>query len=117
MQKSCEFQWFGQNWKCIRTTVEDTDRGECDLNARVISIDQNLDPEDFLNALHHELWEGASYLTGCTYNRSYPDSQDMFIMTHSQMDLISGSVCGTYDEIKERMLGTKKNPTRKRSRK
>jgi len=110
MQRSCEFQWFGQPWKCIRGPVEDTDRGLCDTTSRTITIDESLDLVDFINALHHELWEGASYLAGCTFTRPYPDNQDLFVMTHSQMDLISGTICGAYEEITSKMIGPRRKP-------
>lgn len=105
MELFCEFQWFGQTWKCVRGPVSDNDGGECNIAIRIITIDEELDLEDFLNTLHHELFEGASFVTGCTFSRDYPDSQDMFVMTHSQMDIISGAVRGAYEEVK-RMMAT-----------
>jgi len=109
MEKTCEFQWLGQTWKVVRGDISDDDGGECNMNSRVITIDEDFDQEDFLNTLHHELFEGASYMTGCTYNRDYPDSQDIFVMTHSQMDIISGFVRGAYDEVKCLMVPSIKN--------
>lgn len=114
MERSCEFQWFGQKWKCVRGTVDDDDGGQCDIMAKVVTINSEVDDEEFLSILHHELFEGGTYLVGCTYTREYPDKQDLLIMTHSQMDLISGSVRGAYEEIKKlMMLPSRKRKTRK----
>lgn len=104
MVHSCEFQWFGQKWKCVRGPVPGDDGGECDAVARLITIDDKFDLEDFLNTLHHELFEGASYMTGCTFTRDFPDEQDMFLMTHTQMDIISSGIRGAYEEVKKKMV-------------
>jgi hypothetical protein len=115
MERSCEFQWFGQTWKCLRGAVSGDDGGECDTAARTITVNESFDNEDFLNTLHHELFEGASYMTGCTYTKDFPDEQDLFVMTHTQMDIISSGIRGAYEEIKRMMLakGKSKGPAPK----
>lgn len=126
MKDRCEFQWFGQKWVCVRGVLEDSDDGgECDPAAKRITIDAEQDQEEFLTSLHHELTEGASFLIGCTYSRSYPDKQDMFIMSHSQMDLISSTIRGAYEYIKVQMTaeapqkqkGARKRPASSSSKK
>lgn len=105
MKNRCEFQWFGQKWVCVRGKLDDSDDGgECDNPARRIIIDIKQDEDDFLTILHHELTEGASYIVGCTHTRNYPESRDLYVMTHNEMNLVSISVRGAYEDIKAKML-------------
>jgi len=119
LKEQCYFQWFGQRWECTRGVLEDTtDGGECDVSTKHITIDIEQDAEEFLTSLHHELIEGACYLIGCSYNRPYPDSQDMYLMSHSNMDLMSSTVRGAYESIKMSMdarPGDKASPKSKPS--
>lgn len=105
MKKQCTFNWFGTTWRCIRESRGEDDifGGELDPSEKVIRINEKYDDESFLDYLHHELMEGALFHQACCYTRFFPDRKDMFVMDHSQMDLISGSVRGAYEMIKERM--------------
>lgn len=106
MKKECTFNWFGTTWRCIRERRGDDDifGGEMDPSEKVIKIDERYNEESFLDYLHHELMEGALFHQACCYTRLFPDRKDIFVMDHSQMDLISGSVRGAYEMIKEKIV-------------
>lgn len=102
MKEECDFTWFGQSWKCKRVKRSDSIfGGECDLVSKLILINHKYDDETFLDYLHHELVEGAAYLTACAYTRMYPDKEDILVMNHAQMDVISGAVRGAYEMVKK----------------
>jgi len=106
MKDRCDFHWFGQKWECVRGKPDDAHNGgECDNAGKRIIIDLGLDQEETLTVLHHELVEGSTYLIGCVYSKTYPDDSDLYIMTHSQMDLMSSEVRGAYEDIKRKMTG------------
>jgi len=118
MKKECTFNWFGTTWRCIREDRMDEDifGGELDPSEKTIRINGKYDDETFLDYLHHELMEGALFYQACCFTRFFPDKKDIFVMDHTQMDLISGSVRGAYEMIKERMdvhLYKKKKAVRK----
>ena len=104
-KKECEFSWFGQTWKCLRVSeIEGDDEplgGLFDPEKKKIYINDSYDEESFLDYLHHELTEGAIYLSACCYTRSFPDEKDMFVMDHAQMDMMSSTVRGAYENIKK----------------
>ena len=103
MGLSCEFQMFGQTWKCVRKPCRR--EAECDMEKRTIFIDDKFDEEDFLDYLHHELAEVATFYTGCSFTKEYPDDADtVFLMNHTQLDTISSAVRGAYEAIKKSML-------------
>lgn len=123
MKNECTFNWFGQTWTCKRTDrVEGLtgSLGGCfEPASKIIYINQEYDEESFLDYVHHELTEGAMFLNACCFSRVYPDEKDMFILDHSQMDVISGAVRGAYEMIRENIgIGQKikKLGTQKRSR-
>jgi hypothetical protein len=101
MGNTCDFQMFGQTWKCVRKARHGA---ECFVNTRTIALDEKMDEEDFLNYLHHELMEAATYHAGCTFTKEFPDNDTIFLMTHSQMDMVSSEVRGAYESIKTAML-------------
>jgi len=102
MKDKCTFTWFGQTWKVIRSKKSSSFfGGECDMSERVISINARYNEDKFLDYLHHELMEGAIYLNACSYTKFYPDKEDIVVMNHSQMDVVSGTVRGAYEEIKK----------------
>lgn len=105
MKSKCSFFWFGQTWQCIRKndTQDEFFGGECIPTDKVIHINAKYEPETFLDYLHHELTEGATFIIGCSYTKFYPDKEEMFFMTHSQMDLVSSAVRGAYEEIKKKL--------------
>ena len=116
MRKQCEFSWFGQTWKCSRIErSEDHFGGECSMGEKRININSRYDAETFLDYLHHELMEGAIFLSGVCFARVYPDREEIFVMNHSQMDLISGAVRGAYDDIKHKMIPKVRVPRAKES--
>lgn len=105
MKSECTFNWFGQNWVCKRVKevegLEDTLGGCIDPGNKVVYINEGYDQESFLDYLHHELTEGAIFLNACCFSRRYPDSKDLFILDHSQMDIISGAVRGAYEMVRK----------------
>lgn len=107
MKRKCTFRWFGQRWVCLRTTrvrgVKDLG-GYMDSETKTVYINKNYDDEKFLDYLHHELYEAATFLTGCSYDKTYPDDSTLYIMSHSQMDVISSEVRGAYEYIKKVMM-------------
>jgi hypothetical protein len=106
MKRKCKFRLFGQIWECIRTTrVKGLKKlGGCmDSDARTIYVNSSYDEENFLDYLHHELYEAAALLNGCVYDKSYPDEKSMYIMDHTQMDVISSEVRGAYEDIKKNL--------------
>jgi hypothetical protein len=74
-----------------------------DPEAKAIYINTSYDEEKFLEYLHHELYEAAAYLNGCTFEKSYPDDKTLYIMDHTQMDVISCEVRGAYEALKKSM--------------
>lgn len=127
MKSECTFNWFGQNWICKRVkNVEGLNEplGGCiDPANKVVYINETYDQESFLDYLHHELTEGAMFLNACCFSRNYPDSKDMFILDHSQMDIISGAVRGAYEMVRRnigidesKITGVSKNKTRTKTR-
>ncbi len=118
MHKECTFNWFGQTWTCRREDRPDDESfgGEFDPASKSVNINSAYDDETFLNYIHHELMEGAIFLNACCFTRFYPDRKDMFLMDHSQMDIISGAVRGAYDMIKKNMgIGITPTPRKKRT--
>jgi len=105
MKQTCTFFWFEQTWTCSRVdgTEDDFFGGECIPSEKEIKINSKYDDETFLDYLHHELLEGATFLIGCSYTKVYPDRHELFIMDHSQMDVVSGAVRGAYAEIQRKM--------------
>lgn len=77
--------------------------GECLPSEKTIKINSKYDDEMFLDYLHHELLEGATFLIGCSYTRFYPDRQEYFLMDHTQLDVISSAVRGAYGEVMRKM--------------
>lgn len=106
MRTGCSFTFFGQEYICTREERpgEPDFGGEFDPNTKKMSINKKYDENTFLNTIHHELLEIAVYLSACTYTRGFPDAKDMFIMDHSQLDIVSGAVCGAYEDIKKKIL-------------
>ena len=104
MKESCEFTFFGQSWKCARTTrSDDSFGGECDSSKWLISINSSYDDETFLDYLHHELIEGATYVMNCDYTKCYPDRDELFVFDYKGLEVLSSAVRGAYEEIKEKM--------------
>jgi len=105
MRKQAEFFWFGQTWTCNRVISKgDLLGGECSIYEKKVNINAKYNIETFLDYLHHELMEGAIFLSGCGYSRQYPDKEEIFMMNHTQMDLISSGVRGAYDKVKHGIL-------------
>jgi len=105
MRQHCEFFWFGQTWKCLRISRdEDIFGGECNLAEKTIEINAKYDQETFLDYLHHELMEGATFLNGCSFSKMYPDKEDITVMNHTQMDIVSGAVRGAYEEVRRKII-------------
>jgi len=104
MKDSCDFPFFGQTWKCVRVRRKDeTFGGECDAAQWLISINEKYSDETFLDYLHHELIEGAAYQMNCDYTRFYPDQEGLFILTYSELEVLSSAVRGSYEDIKEKI--------------
>jgi len=102
MKDECTFNWFGQTWKVQRQKKGGfAFGGECDMSDKVIRINAKYEEETFLAYLHHELIEGAAYLNACSYTRFFPEKEDIILMNHSQMDVISGEVRGAYEMIRK----------------
>jgi hypothetical protein len=103
-KNECEFYWYGQTWKCMRVKElpdeKDPLGGLFDAEKKTIFINDCYDEESFLDYLHHELTEGALFLSACCYSRYFPDEKDVFVMDHTQMDLMSSAVRGAYESIK-----------------
>ncbi|MBD3261068.1 MAG: hypothetical protein GF334_05200 [Candidatus Altiarchaeales archaeon] len=116
MKEECDFTWFGQSWKCMRVRRDDSIfGGECDLASKQIVINYKYDDETFLDYLHHELVEGATYLTACAYTRMYPDKEDIFVMNHAQMDVMSSAVRGAYEMVKKNIGAINGWPIKKKA--
>lgn len=111
MSNSCDFQMFGQTWKCIRKARHGA---ECFVVTRTIVIDEKMDEEDFLNYLHHELMEAATYHAGCSFSKEFPDTDTVFFMNHSQMDMVSSEVRGAYEMVKKAMTPLSITPRTKK---
>ena len=106
MKLECTFNFFGQEHKCVREErVEDYGfGGEFNPLEKTISINKKYDKGTFLNYIHHELMEAAIYLNACSFVRLFPDKKEITMMDHSQLDVISGAICGAYEEIKSKMI-------------
>jgi len=122
-KKECEFYWFGQKWRCLRVPEVPGDPsslgGLLDPEKKTIYINDGYDEESFLDYLHHELTEGALLLSACCYSRTFPDEKDVFVMDHTQMDLMSSTVRGAYETVKTNMgikQASAKSPRRKVSK-
>jgi len=106
MKKRCTFKLLGQTWTCLRTTrvkgVKELG-GYMDSEVMTVYINAHYDEEKFLDYLHHELYEAAAHLNGCMYDKTYPDDKTLYIMDHTQMDVISSEVRGAYEAIKKSM--------------
>lgn len=106
MKKQCTFKLLGSTWTCIRAGkvkgVKDLG-GYMDPDLRKIYINSHYDEEQFLDYLHHELYEAAAFLNGCVYDKTYPDDKALYIMDHTQMDVVSSHVRGAYEAIKIEM--------------
>jgi hypothetical protein len=72
-----------------------------DADQKKVYVHLDYDDEQFLSYLHHELYEAATYLNGCMFDKSYPDDKTLYIMDHTQMDVISCEVRGAYETIKK----------------
>jgi len=106
MNKKCTFKLLGQTWYCVRTTrvkgVKELG-GYMDAETKTVYVNTRYDDEKFLDYLHHELYEAATHLNGCMYDKTYPDDRTLYIMDHTQMDVISSEVRGAYEAIKKAM--------------
>jgi len=95
MKDSCEFPFFGQTWECVRVKRKDeTFGGECNAALWLISINDKYADETFLDYLHHELIEGATYQLNCDYTRFYPDQEGLFVFKYSELEVLSSAVRG-----------------------
>jgi len=104
VNKKCSFKMIGQTWTCLRATrvkgVKDLG-GYMDTDTKTIYINSEYDGEKFLDYVHHELYEAAAFFSGCMFEKSYPDEKTLYIMDHTQMDIVSSEVRGAYESIKK----------------
>lgn len=108
MKKYCEFDLLGSKWKLNRVELVDGDElsgGMANLGEKSISILKRYDEPMFLQTVLHELFEACSFVVGTTFTRLFPEKQDLYILDHSQMNLIMENLFGSYEEIKRKMVG------------
>ena len=95
------FRISGEDWTLKFSPDLKDDDGITEHSKQLITIDASLRGNKLRDIIMHELFEAASLVTGCTYGRSYPDMQDLYVMNHTAMNSVMMAVRSAYDDIVE----------------
>ena len=97
------FRLSGEDWTLAIHTPGEKESLGGDMNhgKHLIRINRMYKGSEFRDYLLHELFEAASMIVGCSYSRSFPEEMSMFVMTHTDMNLVATIVRAAYDDVIE----------------
>jgi len=72
-----------------------------DFGLQTITINTKYAEEQFLDYLMHELLEAAGLCSGSHYEKTFPGTDAVYILTHDRLDMMAGQIRHAYDAIKE----------------
>ena len=93
------FRISGEDWTIKFSADLKDDDGVTEHSKCTITIDSSLRGNKLRDIIIHELFEAMSLMSGCTYERHYPDNVDMYVMTHTQMNTVMIAVRSAYDDV------------------
>jgi hypothetical protein len=106
MKKKCGIRLFGQKLTINivkKMPEEHLDKaGHYDVEKEEMILDGMQTHDSLRELLHHEMFECAADMHGCKYRKRWPDDNDLFIMTHTELSIIGAEVRAEYESaVKE----------------